>query len=123
MGDPVPLQRPRFTHYKVYDAQKALKLKVSIALQSQHDKLPLLTGPLHLSVTFFMKVSCSISNKKRESTYGKYHIYKPDLDNMIKWVADVCAGIVYEQDSIIASVEAKKIYGKEPRTEFTFENI
>lgn len=66
-------------------------------------------GALHLNVIFFMKQP----KKKKES----WHTYKPDLDNMIKWISDVMNGILYEDDKQVAKITAEKVYSLESRTE------
>lgn len=122
-GDPTPLARPRFTAKKIYDSQKNLKLVASLTLQQQNNNAPFLIGPLHLDVTFFMKTPLSTSAKHKQSLYGKPHIFKADLDNLIKYVADICSNVIYHDDCIIAAITARKIYSDKPRTEFTLRGI
>jgi Holliday junction resolvase RusA-like endonuclease len=113
-GEPTPLARARHSNEtkRVYDSQKAIKMLAGIGLRSQHDDEPFLTGPLHLDVTFFMEKTL---HSKAKTTH---HIFKPDLDNMIKYVCDVSAGIIFEDDRIIAKITATKKYDHKPRTEF-----
>jgi Holliday junction resolvase RusA-like endonuclease len=122
-GDPTPLARPRLSHRKVYDSQKNIKLCASITLQQQVNNAPLLEGPLHLDVTFFMGIPKSISAKRRIALLTQPHIFKPDTDNLIKYICDICSGLLYYDDCIIATITAKKIYSDEPRTEFTLKKI
>jgi Holliday junction resolvase RusA-like endonuclease len=84
-GDPTPLMRARISGKRMYDPQKNLKLIASIDIVSQHDDAPLMEGPLHLDITFFMEPAKSISLKRRNALYGQTHIFKPDLDNLIKF--------------------------------------
>ena len=55
----------------------------------------------------------------------KYHTFTPDLDNLIKLISDVISGkdrfIV--DDSQICIIEAEKIYGETPRTEFIIQEF
>ena len=51
-----------------------------------------------------------------------YHSYKPDLDNLVKMVADVIQPQMICDDSQICILQAEKKYG-EPRTEVTIEEI
>ena len=122
-GDPTPLARPRLSAKKIYDSQKNLKLVASLNLAQQYNNQPFLEGPLHLDVTFYMKTPLSISAKRRESLYGTHHVFKSDLDNLIKYVADICSNVLYHDDCIIAAITAKKIYDEKPRTEFTLKVI
>lgn len=51
-----------------------------------------------------------------------YKTTKPDLtDNLMKGTMDAMNGIVFTDDSIIAEVESKKIFGLVPRIEVEFE--
>ncbi|HGM1282915.1 TPA: RusA family crossover junction endodeoxyribonuclease [Clostridioides difficile] len=48
---------------------------------------------------------------------------KPDLDNIIKSVADSLNGIAYKDDSQIVEVVSKKYYSDKPRVEVELEDI
>lgn len=115
VGDPIPLARARHIHNRVYDSQKALKLINGITLRAQHNDRPLLSGPLHLNVQFYMPIAAT-SRKK-----AFYHVFKPDLDNLIKWICDISNSILFNDDCIVAKITATKMYDKNPRTEFTLE--
>ncbi len=118
MGKPVPLSRPRFSTAtrKVFDPQKEFKTLVSMSLISQHNDDPLLTGALHLDVVFYMPIPQRSLSK---NLAGTPHCKKPDLSNLLKWVEDISTGVIYRDDALISSVESKKIYDANPRTEFT----
>jgi Holliday junction resolvase RusA-like endonuclease len=103
--------------------RKIINLLPGISLNSQHEDLPKLQGPLHLYVNFYMQPSKSLTLKKKCNLYGTYHIFKPDLSNLIKFLEDVCCGIILHDDCVIAAVTSKKIYDSIPRTEFYFEEI
>lgn len=122
-GDPTPLARPRFSHRRIYDSQKNIKVAAGLYVQQQQGNDPFLEGPLFLDITFYMKTPDSISAKRRSSLYGKPHVFKADLDNLIKFTSDICSGVVYKDDCIIAAIEAKKVYSDNPRTEFTLKVI
>lgn len=122
-GDPTPLARPRLSARKIYDSQKNVKLVASLTLQQQQGDDPLLAGPLHLDITFFMKTPESISAKRRSLLYGTQHIFKPDLSNLIKFYEDICSNVVFHDDCVIAVITAKKVYDEKPRTEFSLRVI
>lgn len=119
--NPVPLSRPRFGQGRVYDPQKNERIFYTIAIERQHNNRPMLTGPLHLDVTFFMPMPPSMSLKKKSQVKDTPHFVRPDLSNLLKWLEDVAqqAGL-FKDDSCIVSVAAHKIYSDEPRTEFIF---
>lgn len=115
-GDPVALARTRISSQtRVWDSQKQLKLVCGIQIQNQHETLPLFTGPLAFNVTFFMGIAPTSRNKNLS---GSYHYFRPDLDNLIKFICDVATGILYHEDCLISSITAKKVYDPNPRTEF-----
>ena len=58
------------------------------------------------------------THKKRPQALQSPHTAKPDLSNMIKFIEDVCKGIVYNDDEQIVQITAYKRYDLEPRTEF-----
>jgi len=122
-GDPTALARPRVGKRCVFDGQRQLKVNAKIYIESQYDDKPLINNkPLHLDVIFFLRTPKS---KKLATQYLKksYHIFKPDLSNLIKFVEDCITGTIYYDDCLISSITAKKIYDENPRTEFTIEEL
>ena len=115
-GCPIALARPRLTRSHVWDPQKQLKLIAGITLQSQHEGKPFFVGPLAVDILFCIVPEAAKARKIRK---GKFHTFKPDLDNLIKFVLDVANDILYADDSIIAVITATKRWDTEARTEFT----
>jgi len=132
LGDPIPLARPRMSGPSriVYDSQKLLKHSLIHQLLKQRGDTPLLSGALHLDVTFYLKIP-KLSLIKMKEKVGQYHVYKPDLDNLIKMILDVASmkdfddvdGVLMHDDCIVSSINAKKIYDLEPRTVFTLSEL
>lgn len=118
-GEPIALLRPRMNseQRRVYDSQRSLKQLVGIGLRSQHDDRPLLSGPLHLNITFYMTVP---PHSKRKTLH---HCFKPDLDNLIKWICDISNGNLFVDDAGVSRITALKVYDDNPRTEFTLDRI
>jgi Holliday junction resolvase RusA-like endonuclease len=54
---------------------------------------------------------------------GKPHSFTPDIDNLLKKTLDELSKACYNDDAIVASVSAKKIYGEVAKTIFFFEDI
>ena len=115
-GDPVPLARARMHRDRIYDPQKHLKLSAGLYLLNQHGSLPFFTGPLELSIIFYIAAS-------KKHSPGKYHIFRPDLSNLIKFIEDIATGILYHDDCLISSLTAIKKYDTLPRTELTVKEI
>jgi Holliday junction resolvase RusA-like endonuclease len=132
IGDPVPLARPRMSgpNRIIYDSQKLIKHQLIHQLINQRGDLPLLSGPCHLDATFYMRMP-QASMKKAKENIGKPHIFRPDLDNLIKFVNDLACmedfddkkGILLRDDCIISSITARKVYDLEPRTVFTITEL
>lgn len=124
-GRPTPLSRPRFSSFnsRVYDPQKAAKVVPIISLASQHNDEPLLDGPLHLDIIFYMPIPLKGNRSNKYKINGTPHCIKPDLDNLIKWIGDISCGVIYRDDALIASITSKKVYDLNPRTEFVITTI
>lgn len=124
MGDPIPLARARTSYVlrRCYDSQKMQKMITGIELTKQHDDRPLFTGPLLFKCTFYLPLPSTVSKKKEPQYINKYHTTRPDCDNLVKYILDVCQGICYNSDAIVSKIEATKLYCpvKEARTEFEF---
>ena len=124
-GCPTPLARARHAGGHVYDNQKNSKLIFGITLRELHDEKPLFKGPLHLDIVFYMPISNSWSDKKKNERSCNYHVIKPDISNLLKFVEDCATGILYRDDCVICSVNMKKIYddGEKPRTVLTIKEL
>ena len=113
-GNPIPLQRPRFSPIskRVYDSQKDIRHLHACELRLQYGTTLPIHHPLHVDLTFYMPIPQSKRKKIPPA-----HITRPDLDNLIKWILDIATGIIYDDDALICSISAKKIYDTNPRTE------
>lgn len=123
VGNPIPLKRPRFAFKTkhVYDSQLNEKNEARLQLSLQHKRQPLYEGAIWLDVVFFMQIPTSYSKKKKESLVGEPHVGTPDLSNLVKWLEDCCAKILFDDDKTINEITAKKIYGEVARTEFIID--
>jgi Holliday junction resolvase RusA-like endonuclease len=123
-GDPVPLARVRAAYHSrhMYDSQKDLKIHRLIELQNMHQDAPPLAGPLHLDITFYLKMP-KLSPRKRKEKNHSYHQYRPDLSNLIKFVEDIAQHLIFDNDSQIAQITSRKVYHEKPRTEFQVTQI
>lgn len=115
---PVPLARPRFSSGKVYDSQKDEKTRDMISLKIQHEGKKKFAQPVHLDVEFVFPFPKRFSKKQKDFWNGKPYDNRIDLDNLIKYVADICIGILYDDDKIITSISAKKIVKEHAYTRF-----
>lgn len=124
-GAPIALQRARKGKHGFYDPQRHMKNAMMIYLS--HYEGPLLTGPLFLSVYFYMPIPKITSKKKIEEMKGTCHHLRPDADNMQKWIFDICqdSGNIFKDDASIAAGLFFKVWeeNKQARTTFTFTPI
>ncbi len=118
-GNPVALARARFGDGRVYDSQKNIKVITTITLQGQHNDAPFFEGPLSLNLSFYLPIVSA--RKIKLNTLP--HTQAPDLDNLIKYIADVASGILYKDDRTIACIVARKYYSTNPRTEIIISQI
>lgn len=114
-GNPIALKRPRLANDHLYDPHKQQKFSAGIQLASQHEGEPL-TQALGLTVTFFLQLH-KTARKTKNQVPNAYHKQRPDLDNLLKFLLDAANGVIYQDDSQIASLTATKRYSHIPRTE------
>ena len=119
-GTPVPQLRPRFTRQgHAYDTAKCREYKKLVAIEAKKAMRgrERLEGALWCSLTFYMAIPKSLSQKKRRELTGAFVVKKPDTDNLAKSVMDSMIGIVYTDDAQIARLISEKRYGEVPRVE------
>ena len=130
-GVPKALKRHRHTRFgKVYDPSYDDKKKYLKKIKSYIPAEPL-TQAIRLIIIFYMPRPKSHYRTGRYSHLLKnnhpiYHIFTPDLDNLVKMVADTLNKKFYKDDSQIAQLKAEKVYcdnGDKPRTEIHIEQI
>jgi Holliday junction resolvase RusA-like endonuclease len=75
-----------------------------------------LEGPLVLSIEAFLTIASSKSEKKKAAMASGLIVptKKPDLDNVMKTVADALQGVAYLNDSQIADAHIKKRFSRTP---------
>ncbi len=120
-GPPTPCQRPRFSNGVVYDSQKQIKLIHGLNLRHQHNNAPLFDGSIELELKFIFKWPLKTPEKGKKEL--RYHIFKPDLDNLVKHCCDIANGILWKDDCIVSRIIASKIYGDQELTEMTIRQI
>ena len=123
-GRPIPLARPRLSKGVVYDSQKDKKNAHTLELQIQKPANYIIpTRPLQLVATFFIPLPKSTTKYKRTNLLSKPHVLRPDIDNMCKYLLDVCNGMLIKDDAQVASIHARKIWADQGKTTFQFVEI
>lgn len=120
MGDPTLISNSHYARGRVFNVLHETRLVLYTTINNQHDDQLLFIGPLHLNVTFYFPYP---SNFQKNKAAKHYHTCKPSLEDSVKCLASLCKGICYTSNYAIASMQAEKVYDKNPRTEFTLQEI
>jgi crossover junction endodeoxyribonuclease RusA len=102
-GKPVGKERPRLGRGgNVYTPAKTREYERTVAwtAKAAMGRRAILVGPVSLTI------NCIFSSKSRG-----WHVDKPDMDNLIKALADGMNGVVYEDDRQISHLVVSKING------------
>jgi Holliday junction resolvase RusA-like endonuclease len=134
-GKPQSWQRARtgagrfFTPVKVLHAKKAHAVIAGpLAQQSMWDP----EWPVALTCAFFFPITKSWPKWKREQAEREElpHVFKPDLDNLVKLVKDALSHdkaaretVVWRDDCLVAKLTATKWYSPRPRTVVTVARL
>ena len=121
LGNPKPLKRHRTSGNKTYDPSK--KDKVLFAwrvIEVCKDLLPY-SESIKVKFEYHMPIPKSYSKRRRLNAIGKPHTNKPDITNLTKFTEDALNKILWEDDSIISEISAKKMYSEEPKTVIEWE--
>jgi Holliday junction resolvase RusA-like endonuclease len=121
--EPKPLARPRFSEKRVYDSQQKLKLLMGVELLGQHENLPPFEGILHFDIDFYFPYPITKQTKERLEKQ-RFHVFRPDLSNLIKMIEDVCVDArIIKDDCFISSIFSRKLYDTVARTEFIITQL
>ena len=122
--EPVEQARPRATRMgkgiRLYDPKKVTIFKRQLGMLAKQQMLNRglepFDGPLEVCMEFYRPVQASLSRKERARRLSGVHrpTVKPDLDNYIKSTSDALNGILWADDNLIISLEAKKFYAEKP---------
>jgi Holliday junction resolvase RusA-like endonuclease len=111
-GLPVALKRPRMTKRGiVYDPSKKEKQMFAIKCNQYRPQKPW-KGPIGIDINFLFKRPVSHikkNNELRKNAPGS-HIYKPDIDNLVKFVLDSLSGTFFDDDRQVVRMNTTKAY-------------
>ena len=126
-GKPTGKGRPRFRRGgQPYTPDATVEyenlVRLSYKINTHGEKL---NGEIKASITAVFPVPKSDSKKKRaQKLEGTIRpTVKPDCDNIAKIILDALNHIAYDDDSQVVSLELQKIYGEEPKTIVTLEEL
>ncbi len=130
-GQPGSKGRPRFRRagnfVSTYTPSKTVQYEnlVRLEYQQQCGNVMFPQGaPLEMEVKAYFQVPKSATKSKKERMIaGKVRpTVKPDLDNLIKVIADASNKVAYYDDSQIVSATVRKYYSDNPRVEVTIRD-
>ena len=122
-GKPYAQKRPRFSRKigRAFDPKE----NQTFAGAVQAIALPAfprpIEGPVSLEVTAVFEPAASLSKPKRNALLGSAHTQKPDVDNLVKAIADALNRIAWADDSQIAAMRVVKRWGPVAQTTVTVE--
>ena len=126
-GEPVGKERPRFNlaTKRTYTPNKTKSYEELIKWLYQSKVKYRFTGYIKMTIRCYYSIAKSNSKKVKEQKRNNVlrPSKKPDIDNVIKVVADSVNGIAYKDDTQIVEVVASKYYSDKPRVEVMIEDI
>lgn len=119
-GKPIGKARPRFgrtksgqvvtfTPQKTRDYERGIRALAQVAMVGK----TVLEGPVKVTIKAYFA----------HKTKTGWHVYRPDLDNIIKAVLDGLNGTVFDDDALVCQLVATKEYGEEERVEVQVSNV
>lgn len=123
-NQPVPMGRPRFAAGGRAYMPKKTRDAINFARAFMIPVKPI-GGPVALEIVFIMKRPKSMMSKRYRDD-RIFHAKRPDLDNMVKLVADSLQPRIINDDSQIVMLNASKWYaakGEEPHTKIMIRPI
>jgi len=117
-GTPIAKGRPRAGtvagRVRLFTPAKTVAYEGLIALAAEKamDGAAPYLGPVSLTVTATFAIPASWSKKKQAAAL--WHTGRPDGDNLLKAVGDGLNGVVWKDDSQVASARIIKCYGDVP---------
>lgn len=132
LGEPVGKGRPRFStkgnFVKAYTPKKTVNyenlVKLEYRRQCRDFKFPK-EAPLDLRILAYFGIPKSASKRKRELMISGAirPMKKPDMDNVIKAIADACNEYSYHDDAQIVDCQVRKFYSEQPRVTIIIQEV
>lgn len=85
------------------------------AIALAHFPVPI-EGPIRLEIRAHFAIPASWSKAKRAAHLSRAHVSRPDCDNLAKQIGDALNRIAWTDDSQIADLRCRKIWGEVDQT-------
>ncbi|EIS9525898.1 TPA: RusA family crossover junction endodeoxyribonuclease [Clostridioides difficile] len=126
-GEPVGKERPRMNSItkRTYTPNKTKNYEDLIKWLYQSKVRHYFTGYIKMTLRCYYSIAKSNSKKVKEQKRNNVlrPSKKPDIDNVVKIIADSLNEIAYKDDTQIVEVVASKYYSDKPRVEVELEDI
>lgn len=115
-GEPTGKARPRVTKWGTHNTEKTICYENLVKTCYEG---PLLEGYIKMTVQAYYSIPKATSKKKRQQMLDGEILptKKPDLDNVLKIIADALNKIAYGDDAQIVRATIEKYYDDVPRVE------
>lgn len=132
LGEPQGKGRPRFTkvgsYVKTYTPDKTVAYENLVKLEYERQCRGVRFGDkdfLEMRIYAFYGIPKSTSKKRKEQMLGGVirPSKKPDMDNVIKAIADSLNNVAYRDDTQIVDAWIRKLYSESPRVVIEIEKI
>lgn len=132
LGEPKGKGRPRATvsggYAKVYTPKDTVMYENLVRLEYRQqcgDYMFPEGAVLDMRIAAFYSIPKSASKKKRrQMEEGNIRpVKKPDMDNVVKSIADSLNGVAYRDDTQIVDCAVRKFYSDKPRVVITIKEI
>ena len=116
-GKPFGKQRPRATRQgRMYTPAETVAFE-TIVRQIAVEQFPEpIVGPVRVIIVATFTPPASWSKRKISDHLHRPHTQKPDLDNCQKAILDGLNRIAFADDSQVADISARKVWGTTPQT-------
>lgn len=127
-GKPLGKQRPRVLKNGItYTPEKTVNYETFVKqlyFEQYHREKPF-DGPVKMRIVAYMPIPQSASKvKKTDMMRGIIRpTKKPDVDNIIKIIADALNGMAYQDDKQIVSCTVEKVYSDVPRVQVEIQEV
>lgn len=124
-GPPVSWSAHQGYGRRSYNPKMEQRKKYQWQIRPQFNRDKPIGGPIRLKCTYYMKIPIHTSSiRKKQMLNGKiYHIVRPDIDNLNKFLNDSLKEVIFLDDSQIVEMESTKVYGENPKTVVQVEEI
>lgn len=94
-------------------------------VKAQYNRNKPIGGPVRLDISYYLPIPSGTSKvRKLQMLNGRmHHIKRPDLDNLNKFLCDALKKLIFEDDSQIQEICARKLYGESGKTVVRVEEV